>query len=645
MNNPLLTIEDLPPFSMLTADQLEPALDYMLQQNCALSKKLLADTSSYTWRNLIEPLEVADNKLRRLWSPMGHMNSVVNTPELRDAYNACLPKLTEYHTEMGQNNVLFAAIQQVKDKQDELQLDTAQRKSLEDSLKGFRRSGVDLPAAKRQRFSEVSQRLSTLSSAFSDNVLDATNAWTKHIDDAAALSGLPDTALEMAQGAAKQRGQTGWMLTLEFPSFHAVMTYADDRALREEVYRAFTTRASDQASNSDLDNSLDNSANMVEILQLRQEKAQMLGFDSFADFSLDVKMAESPAQVIEFLSELAEKSLPFAQEEYQQLEKFAQKTVGITDLQAWDVGYVSEKLKQQRYRISDEDLKPYFPVDAVLAGLFQLVERLYPISIKQKEGIDCWHDDVRFYEIYTANGELKARFYLDLYARQHKRGGAWMNDFCSRFRYADAEGEQLQTPVAYMVCNSAAPVEGKPALLTHNEVITLFHEFGHGLHHMLTQVDYLDVSGISGVEWDAVELPSQFMENWCWQREALDLFAAHYVTGEKLPDALFDRMQAARHFQSAMGMVRQLEFSLFDMRLHQQNDIADAGQIQVLLDRIRDDVSVVKMPEFNRFQHGFSHIFAGGYAAGYYSYKWAEVLSSDAFSRFEEEGLFSSEVG
>jgi oligopeptidase A len=641
MNNPLLAIKDLPPFSMLMADQLEPALDNMLQQNRALSKKLLVEISCYTWENLIEPLEVADNKLSRLWSPMGHMNSVVNTPELRDAYNTCLPKLTEYYTERGQNNTLFAAIQQVQDKQDELKLDAAQCKSLEDSLKGFRRSGVDLPVAKQQRFSEVSQRLSTLSSAFSDNVLDATNAWTKHIGDVAVLSGLPDTALEMVQDAAKQRDQTGWLLTLEFPSFHAVMTYADNRALREEVYHAFTTRASDQAGNGDLDNS----ANMVEILQLRQEKAQMLGFDNFADFSLDVKMAESPTQVIEFLSELAEKSLPFAQEEYQQLEKFAQKTVGITDLQAWDVGYVSEKLKQQRYRISDEDLKPYFPIDAVLAGLFQLVERLYPISIKQKEGVDCWQDDVRFYEIYTPTGELKARFYLDLYARQHKRGGAWMNDFCSRFRHTDAEGEQLQTPVAYMVCNSAAPVEGKPALLTHNEVITLFHEFGHGLHNMLTQVDYLDVSGIAGVEWDAVELPSQFMENWCWQREALDLFAAHYVTGEKLPDALFDKMQAARHFQSAMGMVRQLEFSLFDIRLHQQNDIADAEKIQVLLNAIRDEVSVIKMPDFNRFQHGFSHIFAGGYAAGYYSYKWAEVLSSDAFARFEEEGLFSRKVG
>lgn len=642
-NNYLLAMNEssLPPFSHITADQLEPAMDEMLRRNRALSEKLLEDTDCYTWDNLIEPMAVADNQLSRLWSPTKHMNSVVNTPELRDAYNTCLPKLSAYHTEMGQNKALFVAIQQVQDKQDVLQLDAAQRKSLADNLKGFRRSGVDLADDKKQRFSEINQRLSRLSSQFSDHVLDATNAWTKVIDDVTELAGLPDTALDMAQAAAKQRDQTGWLLTLEFPSFYAVMTYADNRLLRETMYRAYTTRASDQAE----DSSLDNSATMVEILQLRQEKAQLLGFDSFADFSLDVKMAQSPAEVIQFLSELATKSLPFAQQEYQQLEEFATQQLGLTDLQSWDVGYVSEKLKQSRYSISDEDLKPYFPVDAVLAGLFQLVERLYPITIEQKQGVDRWHEDVRFYEIYDAEGELKAQFYLDLYARQHKRGGAWMDDFCGRFRYHDEQGEQLQTPVAYMTCNSAPPSAGKPALFTHNEVITLFHEFGHGLHHMLTQVDYLDISGISGVEWDAVELPSQFMENWCWQREALDLFAAHYETGEKLPDALFDKMQAARHFQSAMGMVRQLEFALFDMRLHQQATINEVQQIQAILDATREEVAVVKPPSFNRFQHGFSHIFAGGYAAGYYSYKWAEVLSSDAFARFEEEGLFSRDVG
>ncbi|MCL4108218.1 UNVERIFIED_CONTAM: hypothetical protein GTU68_065246 [Idotea baltica] len=427
------------------------------------------------------------------------------------------------------------------------------------------------------------------------------------------------------------------MLTLEFPSYYAVMSYADDRALREEMYRAYSTRASDQGGNKKLDNSL----NLERILKLRQEKARLLGFENYSELSLDTKMADSPKQVLEFLGELAEKSLPFAKKEYAELKQFALDEVGIEDMQAWDVTYVSEKLKQQRYSISDEDLKPYFPVDNVLAGLFELVEKLYGVSIKQNKEQKSWHDDVRFYEIFDANGDLKARFYLDLYARQHKRGGAWMADFCSRFRTNDA----VQTPVAFMTCNSAPPAGGKPALFTHDEVITLFHEFGHGLHHMMTQIEYLDISGISGVEWDAVELPSQFMENWCWQREALDMFAAHYETGEKIPDELFDKMKAAQHFQTAMGMVRQLEFSIFDMRLHMDTSIETAAQIQDILNSVRDSVSVVSPPPFNRFQHGFSHIFAGGYAAGYYSYKWAEVLSADAFARFEEEGLFNQEVG
>ena len=385
----------------------------------------------------------------------------------------------------------------------------------------------------------------------------------------------------------------------------------------------------------------DNSKNMENILSLRQEKAQLLGFENFSCLSLDTKMAESPEHVLAFLRELAEKSLPYAKKEYQELQQFAQQEVGISDLQAWDIGYVSEKLKQQRYSISDEDLKPYFPVDSVLSGLFKLVEKLYNVRIKQNKEQQSWHKDVRFYEITDVEGNLIARFYLDLYARQHKRGGAWMADFCGRFKSND----KLQTPVAFMTCNSAPPAGGKPALFTHDEVITLFHEFGHGLHHMMTQVDYLDISGINGVEWDAVELPSQFMENWCWQREALDMFAAHYETGEKIPDELFDKMQAARHFQSAIGMVRQLEFSIFDMRLHMDTSIKTSQQIQAILDETRDEVAVIVPPSFNRFQHGFSHIFAGGYAAGYYSYKWAEVLSADAFARFEEEGLFNQQVG
>ena len=637
MKSPLLNIKDLPDYSAIKPKHVEHALDQLLKDGRALTKKLLNENSEFTWENLVYPLEEMDNEMERMWSPVSHLNSVMNTPELRDAYTACLPKLSEYSTEMGQNKQLFEALQQIQSKQEQQGLDNAQRKSLEDSLKGFRLSGVDLSEEKKKRFAEISTELSTLTSKYSDNVLDATNAWTKEISDVSELAGLPETAIEQAAEAAKQRDLSGWLLTLDFPSYYAVITHADDRDLRAEVYRAYSTRASDQGDNPELDNS----DNMGKILQLRQEKATLLGFDSYADLSLDTKMADSPQQVMAFLSELAEKSLPYAKKEFAELKTFANAELGLDDLQAWDIAYASEKLKQQRYAISDEDLKPYFPVDKVLDGLFKLVQTLYNITIKQNTDVKSWHTDVRFYEIYDAGNQLKARFYLDLYARQHKRGGAWMADFCSRFKMKD----KLQTPVAFMTCNSAPPAGGKPALFTHDEVITLFHEFGHGLHHMMTQVDYLDISGISGVEWDAVELPSQFMENWCWQREALDMFAEHYETGEKLPDELFDKMQAARHFQSAMGMVRQLEFSMFDMRIHQDTSVDSAEKIQQALDETRQQVAVVIPPAFNRFQHGFSHIFAGGYAAGYYSYKWAEVLSADAFARFEEEGLFSSAVG
>jgi len=637
MNSPLIEIDDLPPFKKIKPAHIVPALDELLTKGRQLTEQLLAENTEYTWENLVHPLEVVDNEIERMWAPVSHMNGVVNTPELREAYTTCLPRLSEYSTEMGQNKKLYEALKQIQQNQDKLGLNKAQRKSLEDSLKGFHLSGVDLPKEKQQEFAEISKTLSTLTSKYSDNVLDATNAWVKQIDDIKRLEGLPETAIEQAQQAAKQRDLTGWAVTLEFPSYYAVMTYADDRELREEMYRAYSTRASDQADNP----AFDNSKIMGEILQLRQKKAALLGFNNYAELSLDTKMAESPQQVITFLEELADKSLPFAKQEYQELQTFAQQELGLDDVQAWDLGYVSEKLKQKRYAISDEDLKPYFPVNKVLDGLFRLVEKLYGVSIKENKTVESWHDDVRFYEIYDENTELKARFYLDLYARQNKRGGAWMADFCNRFKTENG----IQTPVAFMTCNSAPPAGDKPALFTHNEVVTLFHEFGHGLHHMMTQVDYLDISGISGVEWDAVELPSQFMENWCWEREALDLFAEHYATGEKLPDELFEKMQAARHFQSAMGMVRQLEFSLFDMRIYQDPSIDNAEKIQQVLDATRQQVAVVHPPSFNRFQHGFSHIFAGGYAAGYYSYKWAEVLSADAFARFEEEGLFNPEVG
>lgn len=637
MKNYLLETKQLPSFSKIKASDIEPALDLCLQKNRELLNKLLKNTPEPNWDNFIQPLESADNHLNRMWSPVSHMNAVVNTPELREAYNNSLPKLSEYSSEMGQNKAFFQAIQSIQDRQDNLGLNSAQRKSLNDSLQGFKRSGIDLDDEKQERFKEISQSLSQLSSKFSDNVLDATSDWLLQVNNIDTLKGLPESALNAAAQSAKQREMDGWLLTLEFPSFHAVVTYADDRSLREQIYKAYTTRASDQAENTHFDNG----QRMTDILKLRQEKAQLLGFKHYADYSVDVKMAESPEQIINFLEELAEKSHPHAVREFAQLTEFAKTELGLDELHAWDVSYASDKLKQKLFDFSSEDLKPYFPADHVLNGLFNLVESLYNIQIKQKTDADTWHPDVRFYEVLNPNGDVQAQFYLDLYARQHKRGGAWMADCCSRFRSDDG----LQIPVAFMTCNSSSPTGDKPALFTHDEVITLFHEFGHGLHHMLTEVDYLDISGISGVEWDAVELPSQFMENWCWQREGLDLFAAHYETGEKIPDDLFEKIKAAQHFQSAMGMVRQLEFSLFDLRIHMDTSIETPEQIQTILDDTRKQVSVVPAPEFNRFQNGFTHIFAGGYAAGYYSYKWAEVLSADAFARFEEEGLFSPQVG
>ena len=625
----------LPNFSNINPETLQTELEQQIEQTKQTTRTLLEATEQYSWDNLMHPLSMAEDELDKFWSPIIHKSHVVDTKALRDARNACLPLLSQYRTEKGQNQDLFKAIQSLQDTQDTMQLDDAQKKVIENAVKGFHLSGISLPKEQQQRFAEISKKLSKLQAAFADNVLDATSAWTKQVTKEQ-LAGLPTSALDMSQQMATQREQEGYLLTLEYPSFIAVMTYADDRALRQEVYRAFATRA---ANNSDVP-AFNNDALMVEILQLRQEKAQLLGFTDFTALSLDRKMAESTDEVINFLQQLTTKALPFAQQDIQQLTEFAQREHNIQTLAAWDIPYMSEKLKRRLFSISDEDLKPYFPVDRVITGLFALVERLYGINIKQKEGVDRWHEDVRFYEIFNANGELQAQFYFDLYARQHKRSGAWMNDYCGRYHYK----KERQTPIAYMVCNSAPASANTPALLTHNEVTTLFHEFGHGLHHMLTQVDYLDVSGINGVEWDAVELPSQFMENWCWQRETLDQISGHYVSGETLPDDLLKKMQAAKDFQSGMGMVRQLEFSLFDINIHQDTRIDSVATIQTVLDTVREEVSVVNVAEFNRFQNSFSHIFAGGYAAGYYSYKWAEVLSADVFARFEEEGLFNQQV-
>ena len=637
-DNPLLGLTGLPPFSSIRPEHVEPALDALLAECRATVARALADNSTYTWANLVQPIEDVEDKLSRAWSPVGHMNSVVNSEALRAAYNACLPKLSEYGTEMGQNEALYQAYRQIADGPEYARLDTAQRKIVDNALRDFKLSGIALPPAQRERYKAVMQELSSLHAKFEENLLDATNAWNIRITDPARLAGLPDSAVALAKQTAEREGQEGWVFNLEYPSYYPVLTYADDRALRRELYTAYVTRASDEGPHA---GQWDNGPIMEQILALRHEAAQLLGFANYAERSIATKMAQSTDQVMQFLTDLAERSLPRARADLDEVRAFARDHHGAGDLESWDIPYYSEKLRQHKYAISQEELKPYFPETRVLPGMFAVVNRLYGLDIAEVQGVDTWHPDVRFYEIKDADGRLRGRFYLDLYARPHKRGGAWMDDCIARRMTADG----LQTPVAYLTCNFSPPIGKNPALFTHDEVITLFHEFGHGLHHMLTRVDYAGVSGINGVAWDAVELPSQFMENWCWEREALDLIAGHYQTGEPLPEQLYERMQAAKNFQSAMQMVRQLEFSIFDFRLHRDYDPARGGRVYDILDEVRQQVAVVRPPSFNRFPHSFSHIFAGGYAAGYYSYKWAEVLSADAFAAFEESGIFDRETG
>ena len=636
MHNPLLEQTGLPAFSQIEAQHVEPAIDHLLAENRRLIADLLASVEQPDWENLIEPIEEWEDRLGRVWSPVSHMNSVVNSDELRAAYNACLPKLSDYGTEMGHNEKLFEAYKAVA--ANASRLNEAQKKVLENALRDFHLSGVDLPADKKARYKEISQELSTLTSKFSENVLDATDAWSKLIEDQGALAGLPASAIDLARQQAQQRDQQGWLLTLDYPSYFPAMTYADDRELRREVYEAYQTRASDQGPHA---GKFDNSDNMERILALRHEQARLLGFANYAERSLARKMARSSDEVVTFLEDLAARSKPQAERELAELEAYAAEHHGMKELAHWDIAYYSEKLRQHRYSITQEEVKPYFPETGVVPGMFEVVGRLYGVSFQEVEGVDTWHPDVKFYEIRDHDGSLRGQFYFDLYARKNKRGGAWMDDCQSRMQTQNVD----QIPVAYMTCNFTPPVGDKPALLTHDEVETLFHEFGHGLHHMLTQVDYVAISGINGVAWDAVELPSQFMENYCWQREALDLFAAHHETGEKIPEALYQRMLAAKNFQSGMTMVRQLEFALFDFRIHREFDPQQGGRIAEILRQVQDQVAVIKPPAWGRFAHAFSHIFAGGYAAGYYSYKWAEVLSADAFSLFEEQGIFDQATG
>jgi len=640
MSNPLLESHVLPPFSAIRAEQVEPAVRQLIDEGRAHLAQLLAQMPT-TWEALVAPIEADGDRLEQAWAPVSHLNSVANSEELRQAYNVSVGLLTDYATEFSQNEALYNAYQQLADSPEYHKLTQAQRQTLDNALRDFRLGGVALNDADKKRYGEIQKRLSELSTQFSNNLLDATQAWHKQFDSADTLAGLPESALAQAAQAAAQKKLPGYVITLDVPSYFAVMMYADKRELRAEVYRAYVTRASAEGTKADGSSAAewDNCALIAETLALRHELALLLGFANYAERSLATKMAESPAQVLEFLNQLASKSKPYAERDLSELRAFAAEQ-GCADLQAWDTTYYSEKLRVAKYAISQEELRPYFPAEKVIAGMFEVVERLFGIQVKQVQNFDSYHPDARFFEIFKA-GQKIASFYLDAFARDKKKGGAWMAD-C---RVRRQSGQGIQLPVAFLTCNFTPPVGDQPSLLTHDEVTTLFHEFGHGLHHMLTQIDVAAVSGINGVAWDAVELPSQFMENWCWEPEAIPLISGHYQTGEPLPQALLDKMLAAKNFQSGLQMLRQLEFALFDFRLHAEYNPANPQTAQEVLQQVRAQVAVMLPPAFNRFENSFSHIFAGGYAAGYYSYKWAEVLSADAYSRFEEEGIFNRETG
>ena len=636
--NPLLDFSGLPHFNDIRPGHVEPALDEMLARNRAEREALFSAGVGYTWDNFVQPIEDMGERLSRLWSPVSHLNAVMNNEALRTVYNDCLPKLSAYHTEFGQDERLYRAYKAIAAGAEYPALNPAQKKIIDNDLRDFRLAGAELNDEDKRRYKDIQQELSSLTSKFDENVLDATNGWQLAVTEEQRLAGLPESAVSAARQAAEEKNQPGWIFALHGPSYLPLMTYADDRELRRQMYEAYVTRASEQGPNA---GRWDNAAIIERLLRLRREKARLLGYSDYAALSLVTKMAQSTDEVLEFLRDLAARSLAAAQRELKELREFAHQRFGARDLESWDIAYYSEKLRQERYAFSDEDLRPYFPADQAIQGMFEVVDRLYGLKITRLSNVETWHPDVRFYEIRDAEQEVRGRFYMDLHPRPGKRGGAWMDDCISRKR----AGADIQIPVAYLVCNFTPTVGDKPALLTHDEVTTLFHEFGHGLHHMLTRVDYIGVAGINGVAWDAVELPSQFMENWCWERQALDRLARHYQTGAALPDDLYTKMIAARNFQSAMQMVRQIEFSLFDMRLHSDFDPDGGKSVLQLLDEVRSEVAVMMPPAFNRFHNGFSHIFAGGYAAGYYSYKWAEVLSADAFSKFEENGVFDRRTG
>lgn len=637
MSNPLLEDHELPPFEQFKPEQVEPAVKELIARNKEKIDKLVAEVAEPSWVNFVEPITVWNEALDNAWALFGHLGGVKDSPELREAYAKALNLVTDYQSWLGQHKGLFKAYKAIADRPDFTTLGKAQQTAVEHALRDFRLSGIDLPENDQKAFANLQSELAQLSQKFSEQVLDATQAWSLHITEESRLSGLSTTAKATLAQYAKQKGKEGWLVTLEMPSVIPVLTYAVDRDLRRETYLAHVTRASDAGPNAA---EFDNGPVMTSILDKRQAEAELLGFSNYAQVSLETKMADTPEGVLRFLRDLAEKAVPQAKREFEELTEFARSELGIAELQPWDVGYAGEKLKEQRYAVSQEELKPYFPAPRVIEGLFETVNRLFGVTFEPVSDFETYHPDVRLYNVLE-NGEVVARFFFDLYAREGKRGGAWMDECRKRY----ALGDRLQKPVAYLTCNFTPPVGDVPSLLTHDEVTTLFHEFGHGLHHMLTRVNVADVSGISGVAWDAVELPSQFLENWCWEPDALAFISGHVDTGEPLPRELLDKMLAAKNFQSAMATVRQLEFSLFDMELHRKSEGFIVDDIRSVLDRVREEVSVVPIVPENRFQYSFGHIFAGGYAAGYYSYKWAEVLSADAFSRFEEEGIFNTETG
>ena len=633
--NPLLDFSGLPRYRLVRPEHVAAAVDQLLAENSALIAQLTAEGAEGSWNGFAEPLENANERLWRAWGVVAHLHAVDDSAAIRDTYNANLPKITRYRTELAQNLLLYEKFKALRASMGFEELSQAQRKIVENDLRDYRLGGAELEPQGKQRFGEIQEELAALEAKFSENLLDATNTFSALITDRGELVGVPEDVLEAAKEAARQDGQEGWKFTLHAPSYGPLMQYAENRDLREKLYRAHVTRASEFG-----DPELDNTSIIVRELRLRKEKARLLGYESFADFSLVPKMAESPEAALDFLNDLAARALPHARRDYAELEEFACAELGIQELQVWDIAFASERLRAKRYAFSDQEVKRYFPEPQVLEGMFRLVEGLYGIRILP-DAAETWHPHVRFFRITDSDESLIGQFYLDLYSRETKRGGAWMDEAIARQRIPGG----LRTPVAHLICNFPAPVGNKPALFTHDEVMTLFHEFGHGLHHLLSRVDDLGVSGIRGVEWDAVELPSQFMENFCWEWGVLARMTAHVESGEALPRSLFDKMLAAKNFQSGMQTVRQIEFALVDMHLHHDYDPAGAKTPLQLLHEIRAKVAVAMQPEYNRFLNNFSHVFSGAYAAGYYSYKWAEVLSADAYSLFEQNGVLDSDTG